>query len=118
MGRMQGAYRSIEPDPRSARRVRAFALFLVMAGLLALLIATAPASARSRIKDIADLEGVRDNLMVGYGLVVGLNGTGDNLSSAVFTRESLIGMLERLGVNARNPNLDTRNVAAVFSSSL
>lgn len=114
MGRMTSAYRSIEPDPRSARRVRAFALFLVMAGLLALLIATAPASARSRIKDIADLEGVRDNLMVGYGLVVGLNGTGDNLSSSVFTRESLIGMLERLGVNARNPNLDTRNVAAVM----
>jgi flagellar P-ring protein precursor FlgI len=111
---MTSAYRSIEPDPRSARRVRAFALFLVMAGLLALLIATAPASARSRIKDIADLEGVRDNLMVGYGLVVGLNGTGDNLSSSVFTRESLIGMLERLGVNARNPNLDTRNVAAVM----
>ena len=114
MGRIQGAYRSIEPDPRSARRVRAIALFLVMAGLLALLIATAPASARSRIKDIADLEGVRDNLMVGYGLVVGLNGTGDDLSSSVFTRESLIGMLERLGVNARNPNLDTRNVAAVM----
>ncbi len=114
MGRIQGAYRSIEPDPRSARRVRAIALFLAMAGLLALLIATAPASARSRIKDIADLEGVRDNLMVGYGLVVGLNGTGDDLSSSVFTRESLIGMLERLGVNARNPNLDTRNVAAVM----
>ena len=111
---MASAYRSIERDPRSARRVRAIGLFLLMAGLLALLIATSPASARSRIKDIADLEGVRDNLLVGYGLVVGLNGTGDNLSSAVFTRESLIGMLERLGVNARNPNLDTKNVAAVM----
>ena len=114
MGRTESAYRSIERDPRSARRVRAIGLFLVMAGLLVLLIATSPASARSRIKDIADLEGVRDNLMVGYGLVVGLNGTGDNLGSAVFTRESLIGMLERLGVNARNPNLDTKNVAAVM----
>ncbi len=114
MSRMASGYRSIERNPRSARRVRAIGLFLVMAGLLALLIATSPASARSRIKDIADLEGVRDNLMVGYGLVVGLNGTGDNLSSSVFTRESLIGMLERLGVNARNPNLDTKNVAAVM----
>ncbi len=114
MGRTASAYRSIEPDPRSARRVRAIGLFLVMAGLLVLLIATSPASAQSRIKDIADLEGVRDNLMVGYGLVVGLNGTGDNLGSAIFTRESLIGMLERLGVNARNPNLDTKNVAAVM----
>ena len=61
-----------------------------------------PSHAASRIKDIADFEGVRDNMLVGYGLVVGLNGTGDTLSKAVFTRESLIGMLERLGVNARD----------------
>jgi len=70
--------------------------------------------AASRIKDIADFEGVRDNMLVGYGLVVGLNGTGDTLSQAVFTRESLIGMLERLGVNARDTNLRTANVAAVM----
>ncbi len=68
----------------------------------------------SRIKDIADFEGVRENQLVGYGLVVGLNGTGDDLDSAVFTRESLIGMLDRLGVNARNEDLDTDNVAAVM----
>ncbi len=68
----------------------------------------------SRIKDIADFEGVRENQLVGYGLVVGLNGTGDDLDSAVFTRESLIGMLDRLGVNARNEDLDTDNVAAVL----
>jgi len=70
--------------------------------------------ASSRIKDVADFEGVRDNLLVGYGLVVGLNGSGDTLSNSAFTKQSLIGMLERLGVNARNPNLDTRNVAAVM----
>jgi len=52
--------------------------------------------------------------LVGYGLVVGLNGTGDDLGSAVFTRESLIGMLQRLGVNARDADLDTDNVAAVM----
>ena len=74
----------------------------------------APGHAASRIKDIADFEGVRDNMLVGYGLVVGLNGTGDTLSQAVFTRESLIGMLERLGVNARDNNLRTANVAAVM----
>ena len=74
----------------------------------------APGHAASRIKDIADFEGVRDNMLVGYGLVVGLNGTGDTLSQAVFTRESLIGMLERLGVNARDNNLRTANVAAVW----
>ncbi len=70
--------------------------------------------AQSRIKDIAAFEGVRENLLVGYGLVVGLNGTGDDLKSAPFTRESLIGMLQRLGINARDDNLDTANVAAVM----
>ena len=74
----------------------------------------APASALSRIKDIVDFEGVRDNMLVGYGLVVGLNGTGDTLNRSIFTRESLIGMLERLGVNARDSNLRTTNVAAVM----
>jgi flagellar P-ring protein precursor FlgI len=73
-----------------------------------------PAAAVSRIKDIADFEGVRENQLVGYGIVVGLNGTGDDLESAVFTRESLIGMLERLGVNARDEDLETENVAAVM----
>ena len=69
-----------------------------------------------RIKDIADIEGVRDNQLVGFGLVVGLPGTGDRLRSAVFTRQSLIGMLERLGVNTRDQEqrLETRNVAAVM----
>ncbi len=70
--------------------------------------------AQSRIKDLVDFEGIRDNQLVGYGLVVGLNGTGDDLDSAVFTRESLIGMLQRMGVNARDDDLDTDNVAAVM----
>jgi flagellar P-ring protein precursor FlgI len=75
-----------------------------------------PATAQVRIKDIADIEGVRDNQLVGYGLVVGLNGTGDRLRSAAFTRQSLIGVLERLGVNTRDQErqLDTRNIAAVM----
>ncbi len=85
--------------------------------LLAALIPLAqPAAADVRIKDIADVEGVRDNQLVGYGLVVGLNGTGDRLDNAVFTRQSLIGMLERLGVNTRDQEskLQTKNVAAVM----
>ena len=75
-----------------------------------------PADAQSRIKDIVNIEGVRDNLLVGYGLVVGLNGTGDTLQNAPFTQQSLIGMLERLGVNTRDDiaNLRTANVAAVM----
>jgi flagellar P-ring protein precursor FlgI len=88
---------------------------LVLAGVL-LLGLVLPAAAQVRIKDIADVEGVRDNQLVGYGLIVGLNGTGDRLRSAVFTRQSLIGVLERLGVNTRDQEarLDTRNVAAVM----
>jgi flagellar P-ring protein precursor FlgI len=86
--------------------------FFVLANLF---LAGAPALGASRIKDIAEFEGVRANQLVGYGLVVGLNGTGDDTKKkAVFTRESLIGMLERLGVNARNKDMETKNVAAVM----
>ena len=84
--------------------------------LLLLLSLAAPALAQVRIKDITDVEGIRDNQLVGYGLVVGLNGTGDKLNNSVFTRESLVGMLERLGVNTRDQlaQLQTKNVAAVM----
>ncbi|MGE3142978.1 MAG: flagellar basal body P-ring protein FlgI [Hyphomonadaceae bacterium] len=67
-----------------------------------------------RIKDVADFEGVRENQLVGYGLVVGLAGTGDSLRNSPFTRQSLAAMLERLGVNTRDGNLNTKNVAAVM----
>jgi flagellar P-ring protein precursor FlgI len=93
-------------------RVGRWLAFLAVLPLVALL--ATPAAGQSRIKDIVDFEGVRENLLVGYGLVVGLNGTGDTLNSAVFTKESLIGMLERLGVNARETKLKTNNVAAVM----
>ncbi len=82
--------------------------------LLVTILWPATAEAQARIKDISSFEGVRDNLLIGYGLVVGLDGTGDDLDSSVFTRESLIGMLQRLGVNARDEDLDTDNVAAVM----
>ena len=83
--------------------------------LAAMILATAGhAQAASRIKDLATFEGVRDNLLVGYGLVTGLQGTGDELNSMAATRESLIGMLERLGVNTRDGELDTDNIAAVL----
>lgn len=68
----------------------------------------------ARIKDIVDIEGVRDNQLVGYGLVVGLNGTGDSLNNSPFTKQSLQAMLERLGVNTRGENMRTANVAAVM----
>jgi flagellar P-ring protein precursor FlgI len=91
------------------------ALVRILLAMLLLLL-PAVASAQVRIKDIADVEGIRENQLVGYGLVVGLNGTGDKLDSNVFTRQSLIGMLERLGVNTRDQEskLQTKNVAAVM----
>jgi flagellar P-ring protein FlgI len=89
--------------------------------LAALFVATsliAPAApahaATARIKDIVNIEGVRDNQLVGYGLVVGLNGTGDSLNNAPFTKQSLQAMLERLGVNTRGESMRTGNVAAVM----
>ena len=71
--------------------------------------------AQVRIKDIANFEGVRENHLIGYGLVVGLLGTGDKLTSSPFTRESIRGMLERLGVaNLDGDELKTKNTAAVM----
>lgn len=75
--------------------------------------ATAPSA---RLKDITDIEGVRSNILVGYGLVVGLAGTGDAANSIPFTRQALTNMLERLGVNAKaaEDSLKMKNVAAVM----
>jgi len=90
---------------------------VALAAALAIAAGLAPsaqAQALSRIKDLAQIEGVRQNQLVGYGLVVGLNGTGDTLNNAPFTRQSLQAMLERLGVNTRGTTLRTANVAAVM----
>jgi flagellar P-ring protein FlgI len=87
-------------------------LILTALGMAAII---APAvHAYSRIKDIADIEGVRENMLIGYGLVVGLNGTGDGLRNAPGTQQSLQAMLERLGVNTRGANISSGNVAAVM----
>jgi len=68
------------------------------------LIDDAPADAQVRIKDIADIKGLRENQIVGYGLVIGLNGTGDTLRNAPFTEQSLQSMLDNMGINVRNEN--------------
>jgi flagellar P-ring protein precursor FlgI len=101
---------------RTAVYPKRLILLICLPLLATLLFGEGPAAAQVRIKDIADLEGVRDNQLVGYGLVVGLNGTGDKLDNDPFTRESLVGMLERLGVNTRDQitTLETKNVAAVM----
>ncbi len=79
-----------------------------------LIFSAAVSNASSRIKDIATFEGVRENMLVGYGLVVGLNGTGDSLGEGHFTKQSLMAMLERLGVKPTQNGLDSKNVAAVM----
>ena len=102
------------PPQKGGRIAAPRLLGALLAGFLALTALPGSATSASRVKDIADFEGIRENMLVGYGLVVGLNGTGDSLNQSIFTRESLIGMLERLGVNARDPALKTQNVAAVM----
>jgi flagellar P-ring protein precursor FlgI len=84
------------------------------AALLALALSVVSAGATSRIKDLANIEGVRQNQLIGYGLVVGLNGTGDTLNNIPFTKQSLQAMLERMGVNIRGATIRTGNVAAVM----
>ena len=80
-----------------------------------LLISTSDATA-VRIKDIVSVEGIRDNQLIGYGIVVGVKGTGDDLTSSPYSKETIIAMLERLGVNVRDQqaNLKSKNIAAVM----
>src|SRR6187455_2455426 len=91
------------------KALRAACLVVILA-----LCVPVKAGAASRIKDLANFEGVRQNQLIGYGLVVGLNGSGDTLNNIPFTKQSLTAMLERLGVNIRGQTLRTGNVAAVM----
>src|ERR1700710_2780278 len=114
MGVMGGPAKDLSGEQRmssvhSARCARA-----ICAALLAIALPASPAAATSRIKDLANIEGVRQNQLVGYGLVVGLNGTGDTLNNIPFTKQSLQAMLERMGVNIRGATIRTGNVAAVM----
>ncbi|MEO0565711.1 MAG: flagellar basal body P-ring protein FlgI, partial [Chloroflexota bacterium] len=72
------------------------------------------AEAQTRIRDVVDVEGVRPNDLVGYGIVVGLNGSGDSVRNAPYTEDTLSHMLERLGVNVQGEDIKPDNVAAVL----
>lgn len=88
---------------------------LITALITLLLFLTAAAHAQSvRIKDLVEVDGVRSNDLVGYGLVVGLNGSGDGLRNSPFTEEIMSNILERLGVNVTGEQFRPRNVAAVI----
>lgn len=82
--------------------------------LMACVIATTAFATPIRIKDLVEFDGVRGNDLVGYGLIVGLNGTGDGLRNAPFTEEIMVNVLERLGVNVTGEQFRPQNVAAVI----
>ena len=95
--------------------IHAKKLFFCLFSLLIVILFTSHGFASSaRIKDIVDIEGVRGNDLVGYGLVVGLNGTGDSVTNSPYTEEALQNMLERLGINISGENFRPKNVAAVL----
>ncbi len=81
---------------------------------LALCLFAADATAKVRVKDIVSVRGVRDSQLVGYGLVVGLQGSGDTLRNSVFTEQSMQSMLDKMGIAVRAGQMRTRNVAAVI----
>jgi flagellar P-ring protein precursor FlgI len=88
---------------------------MIRLALALVLLLVGPAGANPiRIKDLVDFDGVRGNDLVGYGLIVGLNGTGDSLRNAPFTEEIMSNILERLGVNVAGEVFRPRNVAAVL----
>ncbi len=68
----------------------------------------------ARIKDLVEVDGVRGNDLLGYGLVVGLNNSGDTLRNSPFTEDAIVNLLERLGVNVTGEQIRARNVAAVL----
>lgn len=86
---------------------------LMLILLFVMCLATA-AVAMSRIKDITDVQGIRDNQLVGYGLVLGLAGTGDTMRGSPFTEQSARSMLQRLGVAVQPGTIKARNMAAVI----
>jgi flagellar P-ring protein precursor FlgI len=103
-----------EQNPLMAQRRSILARIAAAIASAVLVLAPLQAYAFSRVKDLVDVEGVRDNMLVGYGIVVGLNGTGDSLRNAPFTQLSIQTMLERMGVNTRGAQMQTKNTAAVM----
>src|SRR5579863_2272040 len=103
----------------SVNRRGHFAIFSLLITLFILPAATQTISHKTRVKDVATIEGIRDNQLVGYGLVVGLHGTGDS-AQTVFPAQTLISALERMGITVPQTgsnsasNMQVKNMAAVF----
>lgn len=96
-------------NAKFVKKTASFALVVLIS-----LMMSGTAFSASRIKDIADFEGVRDNQLVGYGMVVGLNGTGDNIKSINFAKESLVSLLDSVGINSRDGQVKSKNIASVM----
>ena len=99
--------------PRSSIPPYIRTVFVLVSLIFLPLFAATGVFAASRIKDIVSFEGVRTNHLVGYGIVVGLNGTGDSVRNTPQLKQSMEGMMERMGVNVRDANLNSKNAAAV-----
>lgn len=105
--------RTTDTMRKQREQIRRHTLFLLAGAIMVLALQMAPARA-DRIKDLATVAGVRQNQLVGYGLVIGLDGTGDQTTQAPFTTQTLVNMLERLGVTIPpGTSIQLKNVAAV-----
>ena len=91
-----------------------FRLFIMLAFLSPNFASVAPAAVTSRIKDIASLQAGRDNQLIGYGLIVGLQGTGDGFRASPFTEQSMRAMLQNLGFSTQGGQSNAKNTAAVM----
>jgi flagellar P-ring protein FlgI len=89
-----------------------------LAILVSFLLGVSAANAGSRIKDITSIQGLRDNQLVGYGLVMGLHATGDSLRNSPFTDQSIRSMLDRMGINVASGSVKSKNVAAVIVTAI
>lgn len=94
-----------------ASRVRSAAIIAL--AFAATMFSVLPARA-DRIRDLCDVQGVRENQLLGYGVITGLNGTGDDVIAAPFAAQSLLAMMRRLGIQTDTNQLRLRNVAAVL----
>ena len=110
--------RTLTPDA-GRERVQRRSLASLALGMCLLLLALVPAANAERIKDLASIQGVRSNQLIGYGLVVGLDGSGDQTTQTPFTVQSIVSMLSQFGVNLPpGTSLQLRNVAAVIVTAV
>src|ERR1700680_4230664 len=93
-----------------SENMKTFIAILLMAGVLAC------SSAASRLKDLVAIEGVRENQLIGYGIVVGLAGTGDR-QQTIFSNQSLTNILERMGISVSPLLIRVKNTAAVMATA-